>query len=282
MTSIYQIPLKGANVWAKLESENPTGTHKDRSIGPWIERYVKQGVKEFAIASSGNSALAAARYCKISKLKLHIFVSENSFALARLKKGRAELHIGKTPRRDAIQFCARKKDIINLRASTDNYALLGYKQIAYELVKQLPRMDNIFIPTSSGATLQGVYAGFKEKTDKMPAFYAVQTTRVHPIASYFDKDFKREKTSYAAAIVDNIAHRRDRVIKICEETGGGGLVISNQELAEAKDALEETGWPCHAPSGAWQSALAFAGFLKWQKRSQQKAGGGVSVCLFTD
>ncbi len=286
MTTIYHIKIPKANidVWAKLESENLTGTHKDRSMGPWIEHYAKQGVKEFAIASSGNSAISAAKYCTEKGVKLHIFVSGNSPVLAYLRQGRAALHISKTPRRDALQFCRKYKNVINLRASTDDIALVGYKQISYELIGQtaacLPagrRIDNIFIPTSSGATLEGLYLGFKEKMPKVPAFYAVQTTKVHPIASYFDKGFVKEAESKAKAIVDNIAHRRDRVIRICEETGGGGLVISNKELERAKEILGTL-----LNKVGWHSALAFSGFLKWQVQNSEKARKQNSVCLFTD
>jgi len=280
MTPIYKINLPNANVWAKLENENPTGTHKDRSIGPWIEYYAKQGVKEFAIASSGNAAVSAARISARRGLELNIFLSKNSYAIEVLEGESStykhiKIRFGQTSRKSAIQFCNKNKDIINLRASTDDIALIGYKQISYELAEQLPRIDNIFIPTSSGATLEGVYLGFKEKTSKIPAFYAVQTTKVHPIASYFDKDFAREETSYATAIVDNIAHRRDKIIKICEETGGGGFVISRKELRDADVILRDI-------PHKWQSALAFAGFLTWQKKNIRKARKSVSVCLFTD
>lgn len=269
MTTVYKINIKDANVWAKLENQNPTGTHKDRSMAPWISHYMKQGIKEFAIASSGNSALAAVAYCTKNNLKLTIFVSPDSPALPRLRRGRAELHVSRTPRRDAIRFCIKNKMIKNLRASTDDLALIGYKKIAFELIKQLPRIDNIFIPTSSGATLEGIYSGFQNP----PALFCIQTAKVHPIASYFDKNFKKEKTSYASAIVDSIAHRRDAVIKICKETGGGGFVVSNKELEEAKEFLERAGW---------HSALAFAGLLKWRRQNPRQAKREISVCLFTD
>jgi threonine synthase len=180
------------------------------------------------------------------------------------------LHLSKTPRKDSIQHC-KKSAIINLRASTDDNALVGYRDIALELTEQLPHIDNIFVPTSSGATLEGMYLGYRMTTT--PRLFAVQTTKVHPIASYFDKDFVSEKISHATAIVDRVAHRRDRVIKIIEETGGGGFVISNKELEEARKILGKVGW---------QSALAFAGFLKWQTQNPRKKADKVSVCIFTD
>lgn len=275
MTPIYKINLHGSNVWAKLENENPTGTHKDRSFKPWIDYYIKQGVQEFALSSSGNSAVSAAKYCAEKSIKLHVFVRPDIEKVKLLKLRRnpcVTLRLSKTPKRDAIRF-AGAKSIPNLRASTDDPALIGYEEIARELYRQLATIDNIFVPTSSGATLVGMYNGYA-KSKKMPAFYAVQTTKVHPIASYFDQDFVKENTSYATAIVDNIARRRDRVIKIIQETGGGGFVVSNGELEEAKKVLQK--------KIGWQSVLAFAGFLKWQKQNPVMAANKISVCLFTD
>lgn len=327
MTPIYKISFPSSNtqVYAKLENQNPTGTHKDRSIGPWIEHYRAQGISEFAIASSGNSAISAAKYCKENKLKLHIFVSPELgydkelrlaeyAALPRYGRGKADITVSctKIPRRDAIRFCT-ESSAVNLRASTDDNAFVGYKAIAIELVTQLPHIDNIFIPTSSGSTLTGIYHGFRETlsppkaVEGFPSFFAVQTAKVHPIASYFDKNFKKENRSDATSIVDNIAHRRDTIIEICKETGGGGFVISDREL---KQAMAELGIGIcgvsdtpHIPNSpdnprhdvgyriphiyrikksGWQSALAFAGFLKWSLKNVEKSKRLVSVCLFTD
>jgi threonine synthase len=287
MTSIYHIKLSKSNidVWAKLELENPTGTHKDRSITPWIDYYRKQGVQEFAIASSGNSARSATEYCRKNGLKLDIFISKHSASLSRLEEaskssGNILLNIGKNPRREAIEFCRGKDDIINLRASTDDNALIGYKQITIELKEQLEKIDNIFVPTSSGATLEGIYNGFAEEAKdsaSLPAFFVVQTSKVNPIASHFDKDFTIESHSHAGAIVDRIAHRRSSVIKICEETNGGGFVVSNSELKYAHGVLQSS-----EGQFGWHSALAFAGFLKWHKKNPEASASKTSVCIFTD
>jgi len=287
MTSIYNILIpksKDKNLWAKTESQNPTGTHKDRSISKWISHYLNQGVKEFVISSSGNSAVSASKYCSENAAKLHVFVPPNidDRKIATFRENKSViLNISKTPKRDALRFSS-ESGVMNLRASTDDNALLGYKNIAFELSKQFDKIDSIFIPTSSGTTLEGMHMGFAECGFVVPAFYAIQTTKVHPIASYFDSDFKKESKSHAKAIVDNIAHRRARIIKILKDTGGGGFVISDSELEDGKRMLEA----CNVMESAikkpgWQSILSFAGYLKWKAQNHDKKGL-VSVCLFTD
>lgn len=298
MTPLYKIIIpesKGdsasfpqGEVYAKMEMFNPTGTHKDRSIEPWILEYKNKGEKEFVISSSGNSAVSAAKYSDDFGLRLHVFVprSADPVKLEKIRKQKnISLSISKTPKSDAIKF-AKKKRLVNLRASVDDFALEGYKSIAYELIKQLPKIDNIFVPTSSGTTLEGIYSGYKENSLTTPSFYAVQTAKVHPIVSCFDKNFTREKLSHANAIVDNIAHRKNRVIDIIKETVGGGYAISNKELKDARKTLSSISFLAPGliarENVGWQSALSFAGFLKWERKNPKDAISKISVCLFTD
>lgn len=285
MTPIYHIKIPESNIdaWAKLENQNPTGTHKDRSMARWISSYAAEGVRELAISSSGNSAISAAKYCDERNIKLYVFVSPSApkEKFARLKGYKnIVLAVTKTPNRDAFRLC-KERGISNLRASKDDAALEGYNDIALELIEQLPRTDNIFIPTSSGATLQGIHQGYVRGSTphiKVPALFAVQTTKVHPIADYFDKAFTDENSSRATAIVDRVAHRKDRVVEIVRETEGGGFVISNNELEEAQNILSGT----VLDEIGVHSVLAFAGFLKWREQNSQVSKQQTSVCLFTD
>ena len=271
MTPIYHIKIPESNIdaWAKLENQNPTGTHKDRSMARWISSYAAEGVRELAISSSGNSAISAAKYCDERNIKLYVFVSPSApkEKFARLKGYKnIVLAVTKTPNRDAFRLC-KERGISNLRASKDDAALEGYNDIALELIEQLPRTDNIFIPTSSGATLQGIHQG-----------YVRGSTPHIKVPALFDKAFIDENVSRATAIVDRVAHRKDRVVEIVRETGGGGFVISNNELEEAQNILSGT----VLDEIGVHSVLAFAGFLKWREQNSQVSKQQTSVCLFTD
>src|SRR5690349_19687251 len=74
----------------KREDLHPYGSHKGRSIPVMIDKYMEEGIKHFAISSSGNAALAAAFH--ISKLnsgiKLEILVGQhiNKNKLEKLEK----------------------------------------------------------------------------------------------------------------------------------------------------------------------------------------------------
>ena len=115
-----------------------------------------------------------------------------------------------------------------------------------------------------------------------------------PIASYFDKDFVKEKESRADAIVDNVAHRRDKVLEIIKDTNGAGFVISNDELVNMRNIFyatrettnstgqSQTGLDRSRAELGWQSALSLSGFMKWRAQNLKKSKQQISVCLFTD
>ncbi|MBI2462665.1 MAG: pyridoxal-phosphate dependent enzyme [Candidatus Spechtbacteria bacterium] len=283
MTPVYSLQktqsIGDISVWGKLEFRNPTGTHKDRSFAYWISLCRMNGVKELAIASSGNSAISAAAYCKLANIRLHVFISTKlaKEKLARLQSfDNIQIYQSALPRKESVQF-SQKNNIPNLLASKHEEGIEGYKTISFELRDQLPDTKRIFIPTSSGATLQGIYNGYKVLGCEVPELHIVQTSKVHTIAQEFSKDFIEEKESLATAIVDRVAPRKKTVANIVRATGGNGYVIFNQELENAAKYFEG----CEFKPG-WQSVLAFAGFLKWKEKAQPLGEAGQSVCLMTD
>src|SRR3989338_3569638 len=150
-------------IWIKDERAHPTGTHKDRSFRYWISRLYENGIKEAVISSSGNSAFAAAFYCSLAQIRLQVFVRHdfpNDAAAKLAQYPLVILHQSKTPKKDAFLF-GKKHAIPYLRASIDPLALEGYKTLSFELAKAYPDIEEIFIPTSSAATLVGVYNGYR-------------------------------------------------------------------------------------------------------------------------
>lgn len=286
-------------LYFKREDLHPLGSHKGRSLPLMIKTYVKQGQANFVISSSGNAALATGLYIKKynqlhkNKLTLQIFVGEkiDQRKLAMLKKVLSKHTIitqTKNPKQAAFQMDKSNKAKI-LRQSTDDIALLGYEELAKELNK-IKNLAAVFIPTSSGTTAQGLFAGFK-KFKILPQIHIVQTTTVHPIAEKFLLSFpqKREsidttknpafagttKTSLAGAIVDNIAHRKETVVSEIKKSHGFGWIANNQQIQNVIDLINKTEKIKLSPN----SALAVVG-LQQALKSKWYFTGPI-VCLIT-
>ncbi len=288
-----------APLYFKREDLHPLGSHKGRSIPLMVDFYVKQGLANFVISSSGNAALAAGLYIKKfnrthkNKLTLQIFVGEKidkakEKILTKILSKNIFLIKIKNPKQSAFQIDKSGKAKI-LRQSIDDTALTGYEQLALELNK-IKNLSAIFIPTSSGTTAQGLHAAFK-KLKLNPQIHIVQTSAVHPITEKFLLSFpqKREsvdttkipafagmtKTSLAGAIVDNIAHRKEMVTADITNSHGFGWIADDQQIKNTIKLVEETEKIKLSPN----SALAIVG-LQQAIKQNWKFDGSV-VCLIT-
>jgi len=286
------IPL----LYIKREDLHPFGSHKGRSIPLMIEKYASEGWKNFVISSSGNAALAAALFIKEyntknpqNKLYLKIYtgykIDKEKFARLlqitylplnqKIKNFflqiKPEIKIRQTLNPKQSAFLAEKNSKTkNLRQSIDDTALLGYEQLAKEL-SQLPNLSAVFIPTSSGTTAQGLYLGF-EKSNLKPEIYIIQTPVCHP----FVQNDLIETNSLAKAIVDKTARRKKEIANVLIQSGGEGLIVTDQELVSA-EKIYKTFYPEDKIS--YNSLLSLAGLI--QKLNAGKKFSGPVVCLFT-
>ncbi len=262
-TPLLSVELNGKQVYLKDENKNPNGSFKDRSLAWQLSDLIDEKKDQFVISSSGNAAISAAAYCSLAKLKLTVFVSThiNPEKLAKLEKFASDLIVIKQvarPKSDAIMF-AKETGAINLRGSADPRAQMGFKSIAYELLKQLPGLDAIFIPCSSGTSALAIAKGFAE-SGRQVKIHICQTTKIHPIASLFDGDFEVSKTSKADAISDRVALLKDELVEMITASMGAGWVISDAELTQARADLSAAGDEFANYSD--NSLLAVAGYQK--------------------
>ena len=108
-----------------------------------------------------------------------------------------------------------------------------------------------------------------------PQIHIVQTTACHPIAKKFDTDFTTTDVSPAGAIVDKIAHRKDKVVNIIKKTNGCGWVVCDEDIHQAQKLIEDTCNILVSPN----AALSIAGLKKSLEKGRTYTG--VIVCLLT-
>lgn len=247
--------VKLDGVYFKLEYNNPTGSVKDRAVITQIGNLKRLAVKKAVISSSGNAAISAAYYCRSANIELDIFVSPNIFKskLDILKKEGLQIHFTNKPIKEAHEF-SEKTGAFNLRQSKDEFALSGYSKISEELIAQLPEVDAIFIPVSSGTILVGMGRGFKEQ-GKISALHAVQTEAVSPVASQFDHEFTPKSKSLADAIVARVTPREKEIIESIRQTGGNGWVVSDNEILKAHEYLTHNNLTSSYEGGAVLAAV---------------------------
>lgn len=258
----------------KREDENPTGSVKDRGMAFQVSWVWQKGIKAVAISSSGNSAISAAAYCQLAGIRLYAFVSPkiNKEKLEKIESFNVKVFLTPRPVSDAVKF-AKEENVFLLRSSISEEALEGYQSLAFELHKNLGRIDDLFLPVSSGTTLAGIAKGY-QNLGYLPRFQVVQTTAVHPIADVFDKDYKASLTSLADALVARVTQRKEAVIGLIKESQGCGWVVNDEEIQKACFWLES-----HNLSTSAEGAASLAAI--WKAKKKGVVLGSKIVCLLT-
>ncbi len=270
-------------LYLKREDLHKYGSHKGRSIPLMIKQYVRNGVRNFVISSSGNAALAAIlaaqqhnKNNREKQISLTVFVGQHidPKKLNRLQKiiqdNAISIEQVERPKQQAFQM-DKNGQATFLRQSTDELALEGYMEMAKEL-SRIPNLAAIFVPTSSGTTAQALAQSFIDLNIDVQV-HIVQTTAHHPIASVFDTDFVKTDTSVAGAIVDNVAHRKDPLVEAIKQTSGSGWIVGDSAITKAQELIKEQ----LNISVSQNGVLGIAGLQKALSSGWKK--DGAIVCL---
>jgi len=288
MTPIEHYPelaqiLGFADLYFKREDLHKYGSHKGRSIPLMIKHYHDKSERKFAISSSGNAALASALYvAEINKInsepiKLDIFVGQNinPNKLEKLKEVESadsdniRVLIKERPLQALTQ--AVEEGYRSLRQSTDDIALLGYRELAEEIA-QIKNAGAIFIGTSSGTTAQALVEYFIK--EKLPVqIHLVQTSSCHPISDQFENYDGPDEKSIADAIVAQTTERIPKLVDLINKTGGYSWTATNDEIKSAKELVIK-----HASLNiSNNSALSIVGAMQAIYRDWQIEGS--IICL---
>lgn len=280
-------------LWLKREDLHHFGSHKGRSIPFMIDHYWhKEGLQNFVISSSGNAALAAALYTlhhnennPDKKISLTIFVgnkipAEKLATLKKLVNDQISIEQVTNPRQAAFQVDAKGNAKL-LRQSTDDLALKGYKELAEEL-NNIPNLQAIFIPTSSGTTAQAL-GEFFQTLEQKPEIHIVQTKAVHSIADSFQDPLcpthgvfvSDPDTSIASAIVDKIANRKFPTVDAVLKSHGSGWIVTDDQIRAAMTLVKEKTQLDISPNSALSVAGLSAAIMNGKKFT------GAVVCLIT-
>ena len=290
---------KGRSIPLMIKKYAKVGPHTTTIGGPF---------SNFVISSSGNAALAAIHAIQAhnrnnnQKLTLKIFIGQNinpeklKTLINLIEDPNITLSQVENPKQTAF-LVDKGGQAKNLRQSTDELALEGYLELAEELSK-IPNLEAVFIPTSSGTTAEGLGEAFK-KLNLNPQIHIVQTTACHPIVDVIARSSQDDKaipvdsngtkglprparaglamtdTSLADAIVDQIGHRKEKVLEIIKNSQGAGWIADDEEIKQAINLVENECQIKISPN----SALSIVG-LKKAIDNGCKFEGPV-VCLLT-
>lgn len=252
MTRARLLRMGGKRIWAKLELQNPTGSFKDRGAALAVSMAFSQGSRIVVEDSSGNAGAATSCYASSQGVKPVIVVPSGApkGKLDLLRLCGAEIVVVGSRDEAAVEAprIALKRGGAYVPHTWLPHHVEAMKTVAFEIHYQLPQLpDAVFVPTSSGTLLLGLYRGFKELVDlgyrdRVPRLFPVQTTSFHPLYKALKgSEVEGEEENLADGISLRAPPRLDQMVSAVKESRGDAIIVDNARIRAAARELISQG-----------------------------------------
>ncbi len=270
-TPLELLDVESQKIWLKREDQNPHGSHKDRSLAYQVSLAKQQGQTELVISSSGNAAIAAAAFCQLAGIKLWAFLAPTILRqkfLAIKESGPTIIFSHRAIR--LANYFAKKKKLVNLRPSTNDDSIVGFKTLGLELYEQWEKCLPIYTYVTSGSSLIGLSQSFTELQtmgclDKLPPLNAVQSGA---IVSAGGVSADESSASLAGQGGVRRTRRAEQIQEAVGISGGQSWHVSEKEIAKAAEILGQ-----HNIKTSFEGCTSLAAALA--------SGAGEAVCILT-
>ncbi len=269
-TPLLRRVLQGAAVHLKCEWFMPTGSFKDRGASVMLSLLRAQGVCEVLEDSSGNGGAAVAAYAAAGGMRATIMAPDSTSPAktVQMRAHGARVELVPGTRQDTAEAAVRRADSIFYASHNWHpFFLQGTKTLAYELWEDLGFRvpDHVIIPCGAGSNVLGCAIGFAElvragELERGPKLWAAQPVHCGPIAAAASgvapgpvRATIAEGTAIAAPI------RQAAVVDALRQSGGGGVLIAEAEIAESVLTLARSG--IYVEPTCAQAASAFTKLL---------------------
>jgi threonine synthase len=284
-TPVYSTPrLIGttdlARLWIKDESRNPTASFKDRASAVVIARARQIRASVVVTASTGNAGAALAGMAAAVGQKAVILAPRTAppAKIAQLLIFGAQVFLVDGTYDDAFELTVKAAQEFGWYCRNTGYNAFtaeGKKTAAFEIWEQIlssgvmnmrSRPLVVFVSVGDGNIISGIHKGFKDLQglgwlEQMPRLFGIQAEGSAAIAKAYYSGSENVLPVSAHTIADSISVDlpRDgvRAVRAARETGGGYILVSDQEILAAIAQLGKVGIFAE-PAGA----TAFAGLVK--------------------
>lgn len=263
----------GCTLYVKDETENPTGTFKDRGSAVAVAAAREREKSWIGTVSHGNMAMSTAAHAAAAGLNCAVFVPAD-VSTARLTAiaqydpeiVRVRGDYGRLYR----ETLAVEEPAIEFVNSDTPLRVAGQKTVAFEICERFgpDGPDAIVLPTSSGGHASAIWKGLRELReagllDDLPRISLAQAAACDPIAEAFREGAESvspiepgETIAYSIANADPPSGTR--ALAAVRETGGSVVSVPDEEIRRAQAALAREAGCCVEPA----SATALAGLAR--------------------
>jgi threonine synthase len=272
-----------AEVWLKVEGDNPTGSFKDRGMTAAISVAKHDGAEAVVCASTGNTSASMAAYAAKAGLTPLVLVPEGKIAAG--KMAQAILHGAKVIMvRGNFDSCLQLARglawdyPVALVNSVNPVRLQGQKTASFEIVDFLgDAPDYHLLPVGNAGNISAYWLGYQEYVDlglatRRPRMRGFQAEGAAPLVT--GEPFPDPETRATAIRVGNPASWK-LAEAAAHESGGRFRALSDEQILTAQRDLASRDGVFVEPA----SAAGVAGLLADLAQGESYAGSTVVITV---
>jgi threonine synthase len=257
--------VTGAEVWLKVEGDNPTGSFKDRGMTVALSVAVGQGAEAVVCASTGNTSASMTAYAARARVKPLVLVPQGKIASGKLAQ--AIVHGAQVIMvRGNFDDCLRlsrglAEDYpVALVNSVNPMRLEGQKTASFEIVDFLGDAPDVHVlPVGNAGNISAYWKGYLEYqkaglSSRTPRMLGWQAEGAAPLVS--GAPVADPETVASAIRIGNPASWQ-LAVTAADESGGRFGAVSDEQILAAQRALAASDGVFVEPA----SAAGVAGLL---------------------
>ena len=258
-----------ANLYAKVEGANPTGSFKDRGMVVAVSKALEDGASALICASTGNTSASAAAYAAAAGIEAVVVLPRGQIALGKLVQAlvagaRVVAIDGNFDQALAIVRALAEQDDhpVTLVNSVNPHRIAGQRTAAFEVCDELGRAPDILaIPVGNAGNISAYWAGFRDyaaagRIDGLPRMWGFQAAGAAPLVTGRRVDHP-ETVATAIRIGDPASGAQALAAR--DESGGVIEAVTDDEiLAAYRDLARLEGIFCEPSSAAGVAGLRSA------------------------
>ena len=283
VSSSWLSHLTGAEVWLKVEGDNPTGSFKDRGMTVALSVAVGQGAEAVVCASTGNTSASMAAYAARAGVKPLVLVPQGKISAGKLAQ--AIVHGAQVIMvRGNFDDCLRisrglaEHYPVALVNSVNPMRLQGQKTGSFEIVDFLGDAPDVHVlPTGNAGNISAYWLGYREshqagESTHLPVMRGWQAEGAAPLVH--GAPVSDPETVASAIRIGNPASW-DLAVEAATSSGGRFRCVSDAEILEAQRELASRDGVFVEPA----SAAGVAGLLREAQEGVRYAGEKVVVTV---
>lgn len=275
--------LTDAEVWLKVEGNNPTGSFKDRGMTVALSVAVGQGAQAVVCASTGNTSAAMAAYAAKARVKPLVLIPQGKIAAGKLAQ--AIVHGAQVIMvRGNFDDCLRiSRDLadkypVALVNSVNPMRLEGQKTASFEIVDMLgDAPDTHILPVGNAGNISAYWKGYLEYakagvSTRTPRMLGWQAAGAAPLVNGAPVD---NPETVASAIRIGHPASWDLAVTAAQDSGGRFRAVTDEQILQAQRALAANDGVFVEPA----SATGVAGLLADLAAGESFAGQMIAITV---